>query len=236
MRPLIGVMSCIRDAQNGCHDAIRRTWVRHLVPGIEYRIFVGQGAISLTADEIQLNVNDDYAHLPEKSQAMCAWALSNGYDHLFKADRDTYLSPKRLLASGFERFDYSGHFPGHPVEGYLPTDGRPLSDYCDCRGVYPYASGGPGYWRSAKAMQAVVEAPLDWKRLDNKGNPAEDLWMPNILLPLGMRGYHDPRYLFKGDRLQLYGYTGITVHLSKATGAYAPDWMDAAYRMSSGAL
>ena len=231
-RPIIGVMSCIHDAKIGSHHAIRRTWAQHMVPGIEYRIFVGQGDYAPAFDEIMLDVNDDYAHLPEKSQAMCAWALSNGYDHLFKADRDTYLSPKRLLSSGFEKYDYSGHFPLYPQEGYLPADGRDLSEYCDVRGFYPYCSGGCGYWRSAKAMQAVVDAPLDEKRLDNRGNPAEDLWMPGILFPLGMRGYHDPRYLFKGDRLELYGYNGITVHLSRATGSYEPGWMDRCHGLS----
>jgi hypothetical protein len=236
MKPLIGVMSCIRDKHLGCHDVIRRTWVAHMVPGIEYRIFVGQGEVSLAPDEVQLDIPDDYYHLPEKSQAMCRWTLENSHDFLFKADRDTFLSPKRLLASGFERFDYSGHFPMHPQEGYLPADGHDLSEYCDPRGVYPYCSGGCGYWRSTKAMEMVVAAPLDWKRLDNKGNPAEDLWMPNILLPQGVRGYHDPRYLFKGDRLQLYGYDGISVHLSKGTGAYEPSWMDRCCRLSLGAL
>jgi hypothetical protein len=233
---LIGVMSCERDSANGCHDAIRRTWVQHMLGGLDYKIFMGRGTRALMSDEVRLDVSDDYASLPEKSQAMRKWALSHGYEHMFKADRDTYLSPRRLVSSGFERFDYSGHFPMYPQEGFLPADGHDLSEYCDPRGVYPYCSGGCGYWTSKRAMEAIVAAPLDWKRLDNKGNPAEDLWMPNILFPLGMRGYHDPRYLFKGDRLHLYGYNGITVHLSKSTGSYDPSWMDACHRFSVGAL
>lgn len=236
MNPLIGIMSCWRDKLNGCHDACRRTWMKYMVPNLSYKFFVGRGIGTLQPDEIMLDVPDDYEHLCEKSQAMCAWALANKYDFLFKADRDTYLSPKRLLVSGFEKYDYSGHFPGYPIEGYLPADGQSLSDYCDARGVYPYCSGGPGYWRSAKAMQAVVEAPLDWKRLDNRGASAEDLWQPNILFPLGMRGYHDPRYHFKGDRLQLYGLDGITVHLSRRTGSYEPEWMDKCHQLSKSTL
>ena len=236
MNALIGVMSCVRDAQNGCHDAIRRTWVRHMVPELSYRIFVGAGAISLAPDEVQLNVPDDYSHLPEKSQAMRKWSRDNGHDWFFKADRDTFISPKRLARSGFERYSYSGHFPLYPQEGYLPADGKDLSEYCDPRGVYPYCSGGCGYWTSPRANEAIIAAPLDWKRLDNRDNPAEDLWIPNILFPLGMRGYHDPRYIFKGDRLNLYGYQGISVHLSKGTNDYQPGWMDRAYQLSAGAM
>jgi hypothetical protein len=229
MKILIGVMSCERDAANGSHDALRRTWVPHLKPGLDYKIFVGQGSRDLAPDEERLNVGDAYDFLPEKSQAMRKWALDQGYDYFFKADRDTYISPIRLLHSGFEHYDYTGHFPGHPVEEYLPADGKDLSEYCNDRGVYPYASGGCGYWTSKRAMELIVAAPLDWKRLDNNGNPAEDLWIPNILMPSGLRGFHNSKYIFKGEHL--YGY-GISVHLSKGTGNYDPSWMDACHKKS----
>jgi hypothetical protein len=226
MKALIGVMSCERDSANGCHDAIRRTWVTRMVPGeLDYKIFVGQGDRALAPDEERVDVPDGQPWLPEKVQEMRKWALEHGYEFMFKADRDTYLSPRRLIASGFEKFDYVGHFPMHPQEGFIPVVG-------DCRGFYTYASGGCGYWQSKRAMEAMLAAPLDEKRLDNKGIPAEDLWVPNVLFPLGILGYHNPRYHFKGDRLQLYGYDGITVHLSKRTGSYEPSWMDAAHAIS----
>lgn len=235
MKALIGVMSCIRDAENGCHDALRRTWVTRMVSGLDYKIFVGQGSIVTKPDEVQLDVNDDYGHLPEKSQAIRAWSLLHGYDFVFKVDRDTYLSPKRFLESGFERYDYVGHFPGYPQEGYVPPLDHDPCAYVDARGVHPYASGGCGYVTSARANAAIAEAPLDWKRLDNRGNPAEDLWIPNILFPLGMRGYHNPRYFFKGNNLNTdwgSGTNGISVHLSRATGAFEPSWMDQCHRIS----
>jgi len=231
---LIGVMSCIHDAQNGNHDAIRRTWVRHMVPGLEYRIFVGQGAINLAPDEVQLDVPDDYPHLPEKAQAMRMWALEHGYDYMFKADRDTFLSPRRLLASGFEQHDYAGYFPYIPEgskvshlltpSGYVPT-------YPDCRGAHIYASGAPGYWLSKRAMELMVAAPLDEKREDNRGNPAEDLWIPNVLFPAGVRGYHDTRYLFMGNRLV---GDAITVHLG--INGYHSDYLYNCYNLSVSAL
>lgn len=229
MNILIGVMSCEHDSANGCHDVIRRTWVSHLVPGLDYKLFVGRGTRALAPDEERLDVGDDYYSLPEKSQAMRKWALEHGYEHMFKADRDTYLSPKRLLASGFDRADYVGHFPAHPQEGLMPV-------IADGRGVYAYASGGCGYWTNKPAMEAIAAAPLDEKRLDNRGKAAEDLWIPNILYPLGLRGYHDPRYIFKGDRLNLYGYQGISVHLGAATGVYTPAMMDRAHQLSAGCL
>lgn len=238
-KPLIGVMSCERDAANGCHDAMRQTWIPHMVPGIDYKIFVGQGTRALAPDEERLDVQDDYGSLPEKSQAMRKWSLEHGYDFMFKADRDTYLSPRRLLASGFENYDYVGHFPGYPRLGWIPALDEEFSIYCDARGVYPYCSGGCGYWTSKKAMELIVAAPLDWKRLDNRGCPAEDLWIPNILMPQGIRGYHDTRYFFKGNQLNTdygSGTNGISVHLSRGTGAYEPRWMHVAHSMSAGAL
>ena len=77
-------------------------------------------------------------------------------------------------------------------------------------------------------MEAMVEAPLDDKRLDSNGCPAEDLWIPNVLFPLGILGYHDPRYLFKGSFLDTQN--AITVHLSKNSNAYYPEWMHVAHR------
>lgn len=216
MKVLIGVMSCVRDSKNGCHDACRQTWITQMIPGLDYKFFVGNGNYDLRDDEIQLDVPDDYEHLPEKSQAIRKWALEHEYEFVFKADRDTYLVPKRLLASGFEKFDYTGHFPLHPQEGFMP----PIPD---ARGVYAYASGGCGYWTGRRAMELIVAAPLDWKRLDNRGQPAEDLWIPNILVPAGVNGYHDPRYQFKGA--ELWNKTAISVHLSRATGSYQPQWM-----------
>src|SRR5271157_1399312 len=161
-KALVGVMSCERDAENGCHNAIRRTWATRMVEGLDYKIFVGQGTLGhvLAPDEERLDVPDDYYSLPEKSQAMRKWSLEHGYEFMFKADRDTYLSPKNLLHSGFENYDYMGHFPMYYLNnGHIPADGKALSEYCDDRGVYPYCSGGCGYWTSKRAMEAIVAAP-----------------------------------------------------------------------------
>ena len=113
---LIGVMSCIPDAQNGSHDTIRRTWAAHMVPGLDYKIFMGQGTRDLAPDEVQLDAPDGpwTQGLCEKSQAMKKWALEHGYDGMLKLDSDTYVSPKRFMSSGFEKYDYIGYFPYIP--------------------------------------------------------------------------------------------------------------------------
>ncbi len=71
-------------------------------------------------------------------------------------------------------------------------------------------------------MQAIADAPIDEKRLDLYGKPAEDLWIPNVLNPLGMRGYHDGRYWFKQSPLDTHV---LTIHLSQGTGNYTPQKM-----------
>lgn len=241
MKVLIGVMSCERDAANGCHDAIRRTWARHMVPGLDYKLFVGRGIQPLAPDEERLDCSDGpdenggVSHAPglcEKTQAMRRWAVEREYEFMFKADCDTYLSPKGLLASGFENYDYSGHFPSYPQAGIIPV-------VPDGRGKYIYASGGVGYWLSRRAMEAMLAAPYDEKRLDNRGYPAEDLWIPNVLFPLGILGYHDPRYFFKGDRLTSDPWNahmnGISVHLGFRSG-FQPSWLDKCYELSKDAL
>jgi hypothetical protein len=197
----------------------------------------------LALDEVQLDCSDGpdenggVSHAPglcEKAQAMRRWALEYGVDYLFKADCDTYLSPKRLLASGFEGHDYSGHFPSYPQVGVIPVvPGE--------RGKYSYASGGVGYWLSRRAMEAMVEAPYDEKRLDDRGYPAEDLWVSNVLFPQNIFGYHDPRYFFKGDRLvndpwnRHVDGVGISVHLGFRSG-FDPSWLDRCHELSKGAL
>lgn len=222
-RALIGIMSCVADATSGAHEAIRSTWLQRMVPGLDYRFFVGRGEYHSKSDETQLDVDDGYYSLPEKSQAIRKWALEHNYEHVFKADRDTYILPRRLASSGFQNHEYLGHFPGHPVDGEL------THEHPDPRGAWPYASGGCGYWTGPRAMEMIVAAPIDDKRLDFYGNPAEDLWIPNIIRPQGIRGWHDSRYQFKGS----YLWPGnFTVHLGCGTGQFNPDMMYYAHRIS----
>jgi len=244
MKVLIGVTSCENDATNGTHDAIRATWASRMVSGLDYKIFMGRGSRELAPDEERLDVPDGpdsvggtsrCPGLCEKTQGMRRWALERDYDFMFKADSDTYLSPKRLLASGFERYDYVGYFPFVPTNSGLSHFCTPeglVPSWADARGAYIYASGGCGFWLSKRSMEAMVAAPFDDKRLDAFGYPAEDLWVPNVLFPLGIRGYHNPRYQFMGDRLV---GEGISVHLGckRTGGGTRAEWL---YRAHASAL
>ena len=161
-------------------EGIRATWqkdVRAFSRYVDMKFFYGNppnGNDELLhgrkPDEIFLNVPDDYAHLPQKVQAIYRWALAHGYDYVFKADDDTFIYLDRLMSSGFERHDYIG---------YCSPDEQ--------RNRERYASGGPGYWISKIAMELAVAATVDdW---------AEDRWVGKVLRTKGIMPVRDVRYL-----------------------------------------
>src|SRR5271169_4506736 len=95
MKVLVGVLACHKngDLQQACRD----TWVgkwKHLV---DIRFFIGRPLVPSRADEVHLDVPDDYKQLPLKTRAMFQYTLDNGYDRLFKCDDDTHVHIPRLL-------------------------------------------------------------------------------------------------------------------------------------------
>src|SRR5271166_6178561 len=112
---LIAIKSC--EAHWERCSAIRDTW---WTP--EVMFFTGP----------MLGVHDCYARLPDKTKAICQWALEHNVSHLYKTDTDTYVHVPRLLEA--PRHDYAGY----QLEGKC------------------YASGGAGYWLSRKAMETVA--------------------------------------------------------------------------------
>ena len=87
-------------------------------------------------DEVILHVPDGYVHLPYKTRESCKWALERGFEYIFECFPDTYINLDRLMGSGFEKHDYTGH---------------------QCGG---YAAGGPGYWISRKSAQIIADEPI----------------------------------------------------------------------------
>jgi hypothetical protein len=152
MRRLIAVESC--NAYRRRTKAQRETWANG-IEGADLRFFVGGGEVQ-AGDEVVLPVDDGYAGLPSKTQAICGWALANGYDELFKTDDDVYVRPERLLAAGMGNHDYVGRVRG--PSGIFPA---------------PYCSGF-AYWLSARAMKIITETP-------GNGDQAEDRWVGNTL-------------------------------------------------------
>jgi hypothetical protein len=176
MRLLLAVKSCVRDLQNGCHETIRRTWGQN-ARSADLRFFIGRGEAT-KADEVSVDAPDDYDSLPWKTREILRWSLNIGYEFTFLCDTDTFIIPKDLMNSGFEKYDVSGKFcTGHPV-------GSPSFDYKDergeYRGVYSWPSGGRGYFVSAKAARVIVDTePRVW---------AEDMYVGQVLGPLIQSG------------------------------------------------
>lgn len=199
---LIAISSCRRDARNGYNQALRDTWVKDIPSDVEYKFFIGDGtptndneeaiAASQTGcdlnrginyqtkgamsvidaaaqpalvpkdDEVLLQVPDDYRHIAVKVRAIFQYALSQGFEYVFKCETDTYVVPDRLLKSGFENHDILGGPAGKNL------------------------AGGSGWWMSRKAMQAVVNEPINtW---------SDDCWFPTLLRSKGFAVGHDVRY------------------------------------------
>jgi hypothetical protein len=126
-RLLIALTSCVHNRIY--HDLARSTWLKN--QSVEYRFVLGRGNNSPAKDEVVFDVGDGMGSLQDKVEAAIYWALENEYGYIFKADIDTFIHVPRLLASGFEKSEWSG-------SGY----------------------GGTGYFLSARAMKAVLTAKM----------------------------------------------------------------------------
>ena len=127
-------------------QAIRDTWAKDVPPEMDLRFFFGSRSLGFleamqVEDEILLDCQNDYAHLPDKVFAIVRWALAEGYDYILKCDDDTYVWPERALEEiRFKQWDYAGY------SAHLGS-----------------ISGGPGYWLSKRAMALVAESePHTW--------------------------------------------------------------------------
>jgi Galactosyltransferase len=132
----------ISNASNDRIEAVRDTWLTQAnkLPNVTARFFYGNGGTrDPLADEVFLKVEDDYEHLPHKTIAVVKYALDHGYDYLFKCDDDTYVWPDRLIEElRHSSFDYAGYQHGN------------------------VCTGGPGYFLSRRAMEAVQSQPFTW--------------------------------------------------------------------------
>lgn len=162
MKVLIAVQACHRLQE--LKDAQRDTWMREAPAEVDVRMFVGRweplnledqrrrarrtgrpftmpAPPARVANEVWLDVEDWLHSLAAKAEAIIRWALEREYDFMFKCDDDAYVHLPRLLASGFEKFDYVG-FP-------VTNNWHGFSAH--------YAQGGTGCWMSRRAMQAFLE-------------------------------------------------------------------------------
>ena len=209
MRPLVQIIS--HAGGSTWRQAIRDTWLEF--GGVEHRFVIGAGAVTAHDDTITVAAPDGYDGIAFKVREGLRFALQDGYDFVFTCFTDTYVSVPRLLLSNFERHHYSGCCIRCP-EGYqdLSTDGK---------GRFSYASGGPGYWLSRRAMEIVVAT--------EPRSQYDDMWIGWELGLHGLPCFNDNRYGHHGDRLYP---EQITCHLSKGTGNYDPAWMYQAHGAS----
>lgn len=195
MNILIAIASCEAHAERAkvCVETWAKTWdgpyymQRGLAPD---QAAIYNEPINLCVhvfDGRKLNVGDEYKDLPAKIQAICGWALKRKYGWLLKVDTDTFVWIDRIMASGFEKFDYRGwtHEPTPPEE--------------------QYASGGAGYWLSAKAMRVIAEAELT-------DDTCEDRWVGAVLYKAGIIVHRDTRYAHGEERLPFEDKTLVTYH------------------------
>ena len=151
---LIGICSCQRDKNNGCHEHARQGWAKELSDICDLKFFVGgEKTTGLLADEIWLDVPDDYWSLPLKTKAICRYMLDNGYDYVLKADCDTTIFPHLFRAF------VANHLTGADL----------ASKFWD--GCNPY---GPAYFLSRRAAEVVVA-------FDHKDLKQEDLMVGRAL-------------------------------------------------------
>jgi hypothetical protein len=188
MKTLIAIPSC--HTLRHFEQAERDTWLRDVPAGTDYKFFLGNPAGAAEPDEVFLNVGDTLQDLTHKTVEMYRWSVENEYDYVLKVDLDTFVRPQAWLESDFRDFDWTGGQNSF------------------------FASGGAGYVLSRRAMQAVVNHPVE-------PGPAEDVNTAHAVLEAGMTLHNDSRYKFcPGDVLCP---TDLTYHLSsvKAWGAKA---------------
>jgi GT2 family glycosyltransferase len=159
---LLAVITCKQYADRVA--AQRETWIpKAIAAGYDVQIFDGE----------RLGVPDDYYSLIQKTQALCKWALAQGYDRLLKVDDDCCIRVHQL---GPNNFDYAGIVIASNDLGSTVPPCAPAKP----KGTYPhhYASGG-AYWLSHRAMTIVAHAQPN-------GDWAEDRFVGDTLARHGI--------------------------------------------------
>lgn len=127
-------------------------------------------------DEVMVPCPDSYQYLGLKRRESCKYMLEHGYDYMFFASVDVYARPERLMASGFENYDYLGM--------HIPT---PTTIQDETVTLQSYCFGGGG-WLSAKAAKIIVDSPITYWCEDTWIGMALDEAIKNGTI---VRGYDD---------------------------------------------
>lgn len=174
MNTIVGLLSC--HAYTERQSLCRRTWIPAVQAlGIDVVFLIGgHDRVERRCDELWLPVPDTYRELPQKTIAFCKWAIqSTEATHLFKADDDTFIHPRR-----FTRF-----LAELPVNReYVGAEWRPRTRY---------ASGGAGYVLSRRAAELVSKM--------HKLRGAEDVEVGKYVQSKGVLFWIDRRFVPFGN-------------------------------------
>lgn len=189
---LVSVSSCQYYENSGLNDPMRETWFPEAKSlGIDCVFFHGSGSAS-KEDVVVLPVEDRLFGLTEKAKAKARWAVEHGYDFVFSCFPDTYANAGRLMLSGFEKHDYLGNVFCHP-------------------GGTPFCQGGPGYFLSKKACEAIFSDPTTYLN--------DDCWVADTLIKSGIKPVHHSGFTAFGPGPLVSNYS-VTNHLSTQPGGF----------------
>lgn len=152
---LVAVVTC--GMRKRYADAQRKTWAQHAWFG-DVRFFLAKQTREPEADEVFLEVDDEYGSLPKKVQAVHRWACDNGYDWVLKLDDDVLLFPTRVI---------------RPKGGYAGWIQEPQGGFVYCAGM--------AYWLARREMEIMADAPIA------ETVTGEDLWTGIILQAHGVK-------------------------------------------------
>lgn len=166
---LIAIVTCHKNSDR--QKRVRASWLTALPPHVEAKFFFGRGGRrEPKSDEVFLGCRDDYAGLPEKARGICAYSISNGFDWTFKVDDDTDVNLERLLEQ--------------------PLSGDYVGRKNHCWGGF--ASGGPGFWLSAKSAKIISQQALS-------NDTADDRWIGQVLAAYGIKVEHSDAYVLDSE-------------------------------------
>lgn len=178
----VAILSCETNKER--RDKQRDLWVSDLNSmDIAYSYFMGGSGYQRDHldDEVIIQCDDGYNHLPNKVKLMLSWVLSEmDCDWILKVDDDVILRPESLLDVNYYRAEYRPlplpnwemNFPqgGHPNE-------RPIGGVLDLAGRFNI---GGGYLLSRRAAGIVADSKIP------SGQIYEDRFVCEVLKNVGI--------------------------------------------------
>ena len=208
MKFLMLTFTCLKDQNNGRNDAVRETWRKEWKHLVTHKFLYTNERKQPLGDELVMDVPEQgYMGTPFMSRAAYRWALERNYDYVFTAAPDTYPVVPRLLACGYEKYDWMGHLCS---QGHM--------------------SGAPGMILSRRALEAVVTeaASPEYEDLWISRVLAFKSITPHSDLRFWADDQHGPHFPYENPGIWSSGV--VSVHLGRGTNTFDPAWMRECHR------